>query len=137
MVPNSSLEPEYAYGCELGLNININSSILIDVSSYYTHLDNAITRDFISINGVSEIFYDGELCQTQAVQNSSEARIYGFEAGIKARLSNSFQITSQYSLTKGRQKIVGILMLQFAMLLLNLATYTLFGRVIKSLSTDF
>lgn len=104
VVPNSSLEPEYAYGCELGLNININSSILIDVSSYYTHLDNAITRDFISINGVSEIFYDGELCQTQAVQNSSEARIYGFEAGIKARLSNSFQITSQYSLTKGRQK---------------------------------
>ena len=56
------------------------------------------------INGVSEIFYDGELCHTQAVQNSSEARIYGFEAGIKARLSNSFQITSQYSLTKGRQK---------------------------------
>ena len=104
VIPNSSLEPEYAYGCELGLNININSSILIDVSSYYTHLDNAITRDFISINGVSEIFYDGELCQTQAVQNSSEARIYGFEAGIKARLSNSFQITSQYSLTKGRQK---------------------------------
>ena len=67
-------------------------------------LDNAITRDFISINGASEIFYDGELCETQAVQNSSEARIYGFEAGFKARLSNSFEITSQYSLTKGKQK---------------------------------
>jgi hemoglobin/transferrin/lactoferrin receptor protein len=104
VLPNSSLDPEYAYGCELGLNININNSVLLDISSYYTHLDNAITRDLISINGVSEIFYDGELCQTQAVQNSSEARIYGFEAGIKAILSNSFEITSQYSLTKGRQK---------------------------------
>jgi len=104
VVPNSSLKPEYAYGCELGLNININSSILVDVSSYYTYLDNAITRDFISINGASEIFYDGELCETQAVQNSSEARIYGLEAGLKARLSNSFEITSQYSLTKGTQK---------------------------------
>jgi hemoglobin/transferrin/lactoferrin receptor protein len=104
VLPNSSLDPEYAYGCELGLNLNINNSVLLDISSYYTHLDNAITRDLISINGVSEIFYDGELCQTQAVQNSSEARIYGFEAGIKAILSNSFEITSQYSLTKGRQK---------------------------------
>jgi len=104
VIPNSSLEPEYAYGCELGLNINFNSSLFLDISSYYTHLDNAITRDFISINGVSEIFYDGELCQTQALQNSSEARIYGFEAGFKARFSNSFEITSQYSFTKGRQK---------------------------------
>ena len=104
VLPNSSLDPEYAYGCELGLNINLNKSLLIDISSYYTYLDNAITRDFISINGVSEIFYDGELCQTQAVQNSSESRIYGFEAGIKARLSNSLEITSQYSITKGRQK---------------------------------
>ena len=104
VLPNSSLDPEYAYGSELGLNINLNKSLLIDISSYYTYLDNAITRDFISINGVSEIFYDGELCQTQAVQNSSEARIYGFEAGIKARLSNSLEITSQYSIAKGRQK---------------------------------
>ena len=51
---------------------NLNKSLLIDISSYYTYLDNAITRDFISINGVSEIFYDGELCQIQAVHNSSE-----------------------------------------------------------------
>ena len=48
--------------------------------------------------------YDGEISSIQAVQNTSKARIYGFEAGLKFCLSNELELSSQFSLTKGRQK---------------------------------
>ena len=103
VVPNNELDSEYAYGGELGLTINLNNSVFFDFSSYLTYLDNAIKRDFFSINGVSQIFYDGEMCSTLALQNLSRARIYGFEFGLKAQLSNSLEINSQFSLINGRQ----------------------------------
>ena len=104
VVPNNQLKPEHAYGGELGLNINLNKSVLLDFSAYYTYLDNAMTRDFFTFNGVSEMVYDGEISTIQAVQNTSKARIYGFEAGLKFCLSNELELSSQFSLTKGRQK---------------------------------
>jgi hemoglobin/transferrin/lactoferrin receptor protein len=104
VVPNNQLKPEHAYGGELGLSINFNDSVLLDLSTYYTHLDNAMTRDAFNINGVTEINYDGVSSAVQAVQNNAQANIYGFEAGLKAKLTKDLQLTSQFSLTKGRQK---------------------------------
>lgn len=104
VVPNHQLKPEYAYGAELGLVMNFNDSVLLDLSAYYTYLDNAMRRDLYVINGVSEINYDGEMSVVQAVQNTSEARIYGFEAGLKLRLSKALELNSQFTFTKGRQQ---------------------------------
>ena len=104
VVPNNQLKPEHAYGGELGLTINFNDSAVLDLSAYYTHLDNAMTRDAFNINGVTEINYDGVSSTVQAVQNNAQANIYGFEAGFQARLTKDIEITSQFSLTKGRQK---------------------------------
>jgi hemoglobin/transferrin/lactoferrin receptor protein len=104
VAPNPSLSPEHAYGAELGLNLNFDDSLLLDFSSYYTYLDNAMTRNDFSINGVSELIYDGELSTIQAIQNTSKAWIYGFEVGLRARFSKALELTSQYSITKGRQK---------------------------------
>ena len=63
-----------------------------------------MTRDSFIINGQSVIDYDGELSNVQAIQNTSKAQIYGIEAGIQLQLSNTLEITSQYSVTKGSQK---------------------------------
>ena len=63
-----------------------------------------MTRDDFSINGVSELIYDGELSTIQAIQNTSKAWIYGFEVGLHARFSKALELTSQHSITKGRQK---------------------------------
>ena len=104
VAPNPHLSPEHAYGGELGLTINIDDSVLFDFSTYYTYLHNAMARDNFSINGVSEIEYDGELSEIQAIQNNSEAWVTGFEAGLRARLSKALEITSQYSVSNGRQK---------------------------------
>lgn len=104
VAPNPDLNPEYAYGTELGLNLNFDNSLILDFSSYYTYLENAMTRDNFIIDGESELIYDGELSTIQAIQNTSKAWIYGFELGLKARFSKALELTSQYSITKGRQK---------------------------------
>ena len=104
VAPNPHLSPEHAYGGELGLTINIDDSVLLDFSTYYTYLHNVMARDNFSINGVSDIVYDEELSEIQAIQNNSEAWVTGFEAGLRARLSKALEITSQFSVSNGRQK---------------------------------
>ena len=104
VLPNPNLKPEYAYGAELGLNMNFDDSLLLDISSYYTYLDNAMIRDHYVVNGLSKLMYDGEISTTQSIQNSSKAWIYGFEFGLNARFSRALELRSQFSLTKGRQR---------------------------------
>lgn len=104
VVPNDQLEPEHAYGGELGLTINFDNTVLLDFSTFYTYLNNAMIRDDFTLDGQSQILYDGELSTIQAVQNSSEATIYGFEAGLRAQFTKSLELTSQFNISQGAQK---------------------------------
>jgi len=104
VVPNANLKPEYAYSGELGATVNFNDKVIIDLATYYTYLDNALVRRDFSINGQTEIIYDGELSNVQAIQNASKAWIYGFEAGIKISFSEHFKLTSQYSVIGGSEE---------------------------------
>lgn len=104
VVPNNNLKPEYAYGGELGLRLNFNDIFIADMATYYTFLDNALVRRDFSINGKTEIMYDGELSNVQAIQNASKAWIYGFEAGIRIIFSEELKLTSQYNVIGGTEK---------------------------------
>ncbi|GAB1856960.1 TonB-dependent receptor [Flavobacteriaceae bacterium MHTCC 0001] len=104
VVPNESLRPEYAYGGELGLKLDVNKKLVVDLSTYYTYLDNALVRRDYTLNGQREILYDGELSNVQAIQNASKAWIYGFEVGLKLRLTDDLNFTSQYSVTGGTEE---------------------------------
>lgn len=104
VVPNNNLRPEYAYGGELGLKLNFNDKLILDTSTYYTYLDNALVRRDYSINGENEIIYDGELSNVQAIQNASKAWIYGFEVGLKMPVTKSLNLTSQYSVIGGTEQ---------------------------------
>jgi hemoglobin/transferrin/lactoferrin receptor protein len=104
VVPNSNLKPEYAYGGELGLTVNLNESVIFDASTYYTYLDNALVRKNFTVHGESVMEYDGELSDIQAIQNASRSWIYGFEAGLKVRFSKALKLTSQYSYVQGVQE---------------------------------
>ena len=68
VVPNQKLKAEYAYGVELGLKLNFDETLILDLASYYTFLDNALIRSDFEINGASQIIYDGELSNVQAIQ---------------------------------------------------------------------
>ncbi|MDC1276902.1 TonB-dependent receptor [Algibacter sp.] len=104
VVPNNDLRPEYAYGGELGLKLNFDDKLIVDMSTYYTYLDNALVRRDYSLNGATEIIYDGELSNVQAMQNASKAWIYGFEVGLKMPITKQLDVTSQYSIIGGTEE---------------------------------
>ncbi|WP_460220589.1 TonB-dependent receptor [Psychroserpens sp. MEBiC05023] len=108
VVPNQNLRPEYAYGGELGLRLNFNDVFLIDMATYYTFLDNALIRRDFTLNGESQIEYNGELSNVQAIQNASKNWIYGFEAGVEFNISKRLKLTSQYNIIGGTEEDEGI-----------------------------
>jgi hemoglobin/transferrin/lactoferrin receptor protein len=108
VVPNETLRPEYAYGGELGLKLNFNERVILDMNTYYTYLDNALVRRDYNLNGETEIIYDGELSNIQAIQNASKAWIYGFEVGLKWAITNQLKLTSQYSIIGGTEENGGM-----------------------------
>ena len=108
VVPNNDLEAEYAYGGELGLKLNFNNKVVIDLATYYTFLDNALIRRDYTLNGEAQIEYDGELSNVQAIQNASKAWIYGFEASIDLNFSKHLKLRSQYNIVGGTEDENGI-----------------------------
>ncbi|WP_298238738.1 TonB-dependent receptor [uncultured Algibacter sp.] len=107
VVPNENLKPEYAYGGELGLKLKLKN-VILDMSSYYTYLDNALVRRDYNLNGETQILYDGTLSNIQAIQNASKAWIYGFEIGVKAKITRQLNLLSQYSIIGGTEENDGI-----------------------------
>lgn len=103
VVPNKTLRPEYAYGGELGLQLNFNNKFIIDMNTFYTYLDNALVRRDFSLNGNAQIMYNGQLSNVQAIQNASKAWIYGFEVGAKVNFTNQLLLTSQYNIIGGTE----------------------------------
>ena len=103
VVPNNHLKPEYAYGGEVGLMLNFNNRFMLDVNTYYTYLDNALVRRDYNLNGQTQIMYDGELSNVQAIQNASKAWIHGLEVGLKIPISKTMALTSQYNVIGGTE----------------------------------
>ena len=108
VVPNKDLKAEYAYGGELGLKLNFNNTVILDLATYYTFLDNALIRRDFELNGETEIEYDGELSNVQAIQNASKAWIYGLEAGVEVNFSDYFKLRSQYNVIGGTEENEGV-----------------------------
>ena len=108
VVPNKDLKAEYAYGGELGLKLNFDDKVVLDLASYYTFLDNALIRRAYTINGATEIMYDGELSDVQAIQNASKAWIYGFEAGLEVNFTKQLKLSSQYNVIGGTEDNNGL-----------------------------
>ncbi len=104
VVPNESLKPEYAYGGDVGLKLNFNNLLVFDFNTYYTYLDNALVRRDYNLNGETDIIYDGELSNVQAMQNAAKAWVYGFEGGMELNLSKQLKLTSQYSVIGGTEE---------------------------------
>ena len=108
VVPNHNLKPEYAYGGDLGLRINFDNVIKLELGTYYTYLDNALVRRDYALNGETQILYDGELSDVQAIQNASKAWIYGFETGLEINFSEAVKIKSQFNFIGGTEEDDGI-----------------------------
>lgn len=101
VVPNPNLEPEYAYNVELGVQKNFGDKLVLKGATYYTYLVDALVRRDFSFDGNSELIYQGELSNVQAIQNAAKAYVYGFEFGMDAFLSDNWSIASNLTITEG------------------------------------
>jgi hemoglobin/transferrin/lactoferrin receptor protein len=101
VVPNPDLKPEYAYNADMGVSLNFDTVVKLDFAGFYTILEDALIRRDFSLDGESQIVYQGELSTIQAIQNASRAQVYGFEAGLEVAFSKALKLSSQYNITKG------------------------------------
>ncbi len=104
VVPNANLEPEKAYNAELGFTGKIAEGLTMDVSAFYTLLNNAIVRGRYTFNGQSQIDYDGTLSDVYALQNSSELSVRGFQVGLLWDITKNFKLTSNLNIQSGKEK---------------------------------
>ncbi len=106
VVPNPDLEPEYAYNVELGVQKNFKDKVVLKGAAFYTYLVDALVRRDYQFNGLSQIEYNGELSNVQAMQNAAKAYVYGFEFGLEAFLSENLSLVSNLTLTEGIEEDV-------------------------------
>jgi hemoglobin/transferrin/lactoferrin receptor protein len=104
-VPNPDLDAEYATNGDIGIAKIFGSSIKVDLSAYYTNLDNALVRRDFTLNGQDSIVYDGTLSQVQAIQNAAVAKVYGIQAGMEIKLPGGFGFASDYNFQLGEEEL--------------------------------
>jgi hemoglobin/transferrin/lactoferrin receptor protein len=105
LVPNPNLGPEYAYNAELNLNKILFGKIKLDVTGYYTWLDQAMVRRPSTWNGQSELLYNGEVSQIFSIQNAAFAEVKGIQAGMEVAISKELLFTSNYNWQKGVEEL--------------------------------
>lgn len=105
VIPNPNLEAEYAYNIDLNIARQIGKHIKIDLSTYYTLLDNALVRRDYTLNGASQIIYDGELSQVQAIQNAAYANVFGFQAGVEVKIPSGFRFATDLNFQRGEEEL--------------------------------
>jgi hemoglobin/transferrin/lactoferrin receptor protein len=104
IVPNSNLEPEYAYNFDLGLIKTFNQKAQLELTGFYTYLDNAMVRRNFTFNGRDSIVYDGRLSQVQALVNETYAFVYGFQFSFDADITSNFMFQTDLSYQTGEDE---------------------------------
>ena len=105
VVPNANLRPEYAYNAEIGFNQVFFQALRVDITGYYTWLDNAMVRRVFTFNGMDSILYDGEQSKVQAIQNASNTQIVGVQLGLELRLPENIALNGQINIQDGTDKL--------------------------------
>lgn len=103
VIPNVDLKPEYVYNGEVGFVSALFTRLKIDGVVYYTYLQDALARANFSFNGQDSILYDGDMSRVQAVQNVSDAWVYGVQAGIEIVVAKGLSLKSTISFQKGME----------------------------------
>lgn len=105
VIPNPDLQAEYAWNADLGLAQVLGKRVKIDLTGYYTILENALVRRNFSLNGSDSIVYAGELSQVQAIQNAARANVFGIQAGIEIKLPGGWGFDSDINFQKGEEEL--------------------------------
>jgi hemoglobin/transferrin/lactoferrin receptor protein len=104
-VPNPDLNAEYAYNAELGVVQVIHDKLRLDVSLYYTRLNDALVKRPFQLNGRDSILYNGILSRVEAIQNAASATVKGAQLGLEYKPGFGFTLTSSYNIQQGEEEL--------------------------------
>lgn len=102
IVPNPGLRPEHTTNFEASISSIIAGQATIEVNGFYTLYTNAITVGPYTVSGADSIDYDGVLSRVAAMQNTSEAYLYGTSAQFTGRFNDRFTLRSGLTYTYAR-----------------------------------
>jgi hemoglobin/transferrin/lactoferrin receptor protein len=105
VVPNPDLKPEYAYNAEMSVTRRFADFLEVDLSVFYTLLDNALVRRPYLLNGNDSIMYDDELSRVEAIQNAASATVYGFQFDVEADLPAGFGLAGHFNYQQGDEEL--------------------------------
>jgi hemoglobin/transferrin/lactoferrin receptor protein len=104
-IPNTNLEAEYAYNFDLGIAKVFGDAVKLDLTGYYTILNNALVRRDFQLNGQDSIVYDGEMSKVMAIQNAAVAKVYGIQAGLEIKLPAGFGLSTDLNYQVGEEEL--------------------------------
>lgn len=104
-VPNPDLKAEYAYNAEIGWVQVISDKIRLDMSIYYTKLNDALVRRPFQLNGMDSILYNGVVSKIEAIQNAAIASVNGMQLGIEIKPGLGLTFTSSYNIQRGEEEL--------------------------------
>jgi hemoglobin/transferrin/lactoferrin receptor protein len=105
VIPNPDLKAEYAYNMEAGFVHLLAERAKVEITAYYTFLNNALVRRNFNLIGQDSIWYDDVLSQVQAVQNAATANVYGTQIGLELDLKRGFSFLSRFNYQLGREEM--------------------------------
>lgn len=104
-VPNPDLRAEYAYNFDLGIAKTFGKSVKIDLTTYYTILEDAMVKRDFQLGGKDSIMYEGALSQVQAIQNAAVANVFGLQAGLEVKLPAGFTVSASFNYQTGDEEL--------------------------------
>ncbi|NOU61735.1 TonB-dependent receptor plug domain-containing protein [Marinifilum caeruleilacunae] len=104
VVPNNDLKPEYIYSFDFNISRNFNQLFFIDFNTFYSFLDNAMIRGDYSFGGENTIIYDGVESEVQAIVNADNAKVWGANIQLIAKISQHLSATANWNYSNGEYK---------------------------------
>ena len=101
VVPNPDLKPEYIYSADAGIKKTFNKTANIELTGFYSYLNQAIVRRDFELNGQDSIYYDGEFSKVEAMVNAGFAHIYGASFLFNIQFVRHFVFSTSLTYIKG------------------------------------
>jgi hemoglobin/transferrin/lactoferrin receptor protein len=103
VVPNAELEPETAFGIELGSVASIGKKMRLNLSAFYSVVNNAIARGPATFSDEDSILYDGVMSRVLSQQNINRIDVYGVQVSYRWQLLPELLLQSDLSWQHGKE----------------------------------
>lgn len=107
IIPNNNIKPERTYNLDLGISHSLNDNFRWELSGFYTLFRDAIALTAFQLNGQDSVTYNGSRVKVFANQNVNNAFLYGWNASINSRITESLNLSSTINYTYGRLRPSG------------------------------